>query len=147
MKDSKLLEGFGEGLQLGFNLNRELASRRLWRRLHIAPLKQLALARRYQLPKELAEFKVLCPSQRKPLFLAALVSELAPAGPTIIFAASVEMAHRSVALCRTGARSGHAAAATCSASGTGSASTFRPLRVSRGCTNGLPTPEALYAAG
>ncbi len=50
--------------------------------------------RRYTLPKELSEFKVLCPAARKPALLAALLAELAPQGPTIVFTASVAMAHR-----------------------------------------------------
>ena len=50
--------------------------------------------RRYKLPKELSEFKVLCPAARKPAVLAALLAELAPQGPTIVFTASVDMAHR-----------------------------------------------------
>ena len=49
---------------------------------------------RYKLPRELAEFKLLCPAQQKPALLAALLSELAPQGPTIVFAASVSTAHR-----------------------------------------------------
>ena len=55
--------------------------------------------RRYKLPKELSEFKVLCPAARKPALLAALLAELAPQGPTIVFTASVAMAHRCVAGC------------------------------------------------
>ncbi len=50
--------------------------------------------RRYTLPRELSEFKVLCPAARKPALLAALLAELAPQGPTIVFTASVAMAHR-----------------------------------------------------
>ena len=50
--------------------------------------------RRYTLPRELSEFKVLCPAARKPALLAALLAEVAPQGPTIVFTASVAMAHR-----------------------------------------------------
>ena len=54
--------------------------------------------RRHKLPRQLREFKLLCRDASKPLVLLALLSQLPPA-PTIVFAASVETAHRCMKAC------------------------------------------------
>ena len=49
--------------------------------------------RRYKLPKELAEFKLVCAAVQKPLFLLALLHSL-KGQSTIVFTASVQATHR-----------------------------------------------------
>ena len=49
--------------------------------------------RRYKLPKELSEFKLVCAAVQKPLFLLALLHSL-QGQSTIVFTASVQATHR-----------------------------------------------------
>ena len=51
---------------------------------------------RYKLPKELAEFKLVCAAVQKPLFLLALLHSL-QGQSTVVFTASVEVTHRCTA--------------------------------------------------
>eukprot|EP00887_Chlorella_sp_A99_P000347 scaffold13.g347.t1 len=52
-----------------------------------------AVDHRHKLPRSLREFKLVAPAEHKPLALAALLARLGPQ-PTIVFAGSVEAAHR-----------------------------------------------------
>lgn len=49
---------------------------------------------RYKLPRQLQEYKLLCKDAGKPLALLALLARRLAGQPTLVFAASVETAHR-----------------------------------------------------
>lgn len=54
---------------------------------------------RYKLPRQLQEHKLLCKDAGKPLALLALLTGRLAEQPTLVFAASVETAHRSGLRC------------------------------------------------
>ncbi len=49
---------------------------------------------RYQLPKSLKEYKVLCSAARKPITLLALLKQLEGKGQCVVFASSLDTTHR-----------------------------------------------------